>query len=158
MVHLSGSLSNSSLVREEPTFLRRMREGFQQEENKVEEKRRRRGSEEIIDEDEAPQVVIQDKDKHRINEGEARLFVAEKEGVKTSNGSKDTSEQITPRADVSSKPIKENVSMGMKKAKKAVGGLKRVVEDEKDVKPSGKSKKVSPRKDKRPKLSFEEDE
>src|SRR5271154_1337306 len=55
-------------VQEEPAFLRRMRAGFQQEDDKVDEKRRRRGSEEIIDEDEAPQVIISEKDKDKIAE------------------------------------------------------------------------------------------
>ena len=129
-----------------------MREGQKEEENKVEEKRRQRGTEEIIDEDEAPQVVIEEKDKDRIAEDEAKAFVAENEGVTKI----DKSEKVLPKTDVPTRPKKENTRIGMKKAKRLNEGLKRIIDDEKDI--VEKSKKSGAKKEKRLKLSFEEDE
>jgi len=150
------------LVQEEPAFLRRMRAGFQQEDDKVQEKRRRRGSEEIIDEDEAPQVVISDKDKDKIAEDEARTYVAQREGVKVDKSKNETSEipsSDTVRPRIPSKPKPEGVSLGMKKTKKASEGVKRGVEEEtKSTTESKKVSKLASRKEKRLKLSFEDDE
>ena len=156
-------------VQEEPDFLRRMREGFAADDTKAEEKRRRRrGSQEIIDEDEAPQVVIQEKDKDMIDAEEARAYVAEKAGVTVSASGKVEGTKVPMPA----KPREENVSLGMKKRKKNEG-LKRTVKEggdgekgEKKVEgkgeqgkgETGKVKKAVPRKEKRLKLSFEEDE
>jgi Domain of unknown function (DUF4604) len=141
-------------VQEEPAFLRRMREGFNQDENKVEEKRCRRQSGEVIDEDEAPQVVIEDKFKDKIAVDEARAYVNEKEGVKINKP-----ENGSTKADIPSKAKKENVSLGMKKTKKLNEGLKRGVDDDKEGPTvSEKPRKSSARKEKRLKLSFEEDE
>jgi len=132
-----------------------MREGKQAEEAKKEEQRRRRASEEIIGEDEAPQVVIQDKDKSAINEDEAKKFVAEKAGVNVDSTKNGKAKGLPP-----SKPKEENVSLGMKKAKKLKEGLKRYAEedDEKSEKRAGKPHKPSSQKQKKMKLSFEEDE
>ena len=105
-----------------------MREGFAQEDNKIDEKRRRRGSEEVIDQDEAPQVVIEEKFKDKIAEDEARAFVVEKEGAKIEK----PKDNDSTKANVIRKPKLENVSLGMKKAKKLNGGVKRIVEDDKD--------------------------
>lgn len=150
------------IVQEEPAFLRRMRAGFQQEDDKVQEKRRRRGSEEIIDEDEAPQVVISEKYKGKIAEDEARTYVAEREGVKVDKSKNGTNENPVTDAvkpSIPSKPKPESVSLGMKKAKKPNEGVKRGIEEDTQVaKESKKSSKVPSRKEKRLKLSFEEDE
>src|SRR5271154_2540756 len=112
-------------VQEEPAFLRRMREGITAEENEKDEKRRRRGSEEPIDEDEAPQVVIEDTDKEHIDVNEAKAFVAEKEGVKlekskSENGTNEENGATTTKAAASTgnKSKEDSVSVGMKKAKK----------------------------------------
>ena len=131
-----------------------MREGFAQEDNKVDEKRRRRGSEEVIDQDEAPQVIIDEKFKDKIAEEEARAYVVEKEGAKIGK----PKENDSTKANVINKPKPENVSVGMKKAKK-LSGVKRIVEDDKDsANVPEKSRKSASRKEKRLKLSFEEDE
>lgn len=152
MVRLLNDMSNFGLVQEEPAFLRRMREGFTRDDDKKEEKRRRRGSEEVIDQDEAPQVVIEDKFKDKIAEDEARAYVVEKEGVKIDNPVSGST-----KANISAKPKAENVSLGMKKAKKLNEGMKRTVEDDKDGTKSEKSRKSAPRKEKKLKLSFEDD-
>jgi hypothetical protein len=152
-------------VQEEPAFLRRMREGAKQDEDeKVNEKRRRRGSEEIIDEDEAPQVVIQDKDKGRIDEEEARAYVAAKEGAKLNEAKNRATNANAPKSgspepNVSSKPKVENVSLGMRRTKKPNEGVKRIHEDDKDAAAvTEKPRKSTSRKEKKLKLSFEEDE
>jgi hypothetical protein len=148
------------IVQEEPTFLRRMREGFRQDDDKKEvERKRRRGSEEVIDEDEAPQVVIREKDKDVINADEARAYVAEKEGVKLDEAEKEIPKNGTASKAV--KPKEESVSLGMKRTKKINAGPKGVVEDGQKGKEDsslGKSrKKATSRKEKRLKLSFEDD-
>ena len=120
MVLPFARLTNLNVAMEEPAFLRRMREGTEQEVKKIDEKRRRRGSQEIIDEDEAPQVVIQDKDRDQIDAAEAKAYVAEKAGVKVDKSKQDTIKAILP-----SKPKEENVSLGMKKTKKAKAGVTR---------------------------------
>ena len=145
-----------------------MREGFTTEDNnKAAERRRRRGSE-VIDEEEAPQVVIQEKDKDAINAEEARAFVAEKAGVKA---------QVTTTGDIAKEtgPVKareENVSLGMMKKKRKNEGVRRAVDQEEGEKREeesgnkeksgknglGKTKQTAQRKEKRLKLSFEEDE
>jgi hypothetical protein len=150
-------------VQEEPAFLRRMRAGFQQEDDKVDEKRRRRGSEEIIDQDEAPQVIISEKDKDKIAEEEARTYVAKREGVKVDKPKDGVNEKPpstdTVKPSIPNKPKAESVSLGMKKAKKPNEGLKRGIEEEKDVAEGAKkSSKSTSRKEKKLKLSFEEDE
>jgi hypothetical protein len=155
MVYPLYDLSNSILVQEEPAFLRRMREGFAQEDNKIDEKRRRRGSEEVIDQDEAPQVVIDEKFKDKIAEDEARAFVVEKEGAKMDKPKDNNS----TKTNVINKPTQSNVSSGMKKAKKLNGGTKRIIEDDKDsTNVPKKTRNSASRKEKRLKLSFEEDE
>jgi len=155
MVRLLTDISNFALVQEEPAFLRRMRAGFSQDDDKMEEKRQRRGSEEVIDQDEAPQVVIPEKFKDKIGEGEARAYVVEKESAKMDKPENSS----TTKANTTTKPKSENVSLGMKKAKKFNEGVKRTVEDVKDVTTkSEKSRKALPRKEKKLKLSFEEDE
>jgi hypothetical protein len=142
------------VVKEEPAFLRRMREGLQQEDNKVEEERRRRASEEVIDEDEAPQVVIQDKDKDKINENEARAFVIEKAGVKVEKAKNEM-----PKLGLPAKSKEENVSLGMKRTKRPNEGLKRSIEDEKDTTTARrKSQNSVLKKGKKVKLSFDEEE
>ena len=139
-----------------------MRAGFQQEDDKVHEKRRRRGSEEIIDEDEAPQVLISEKDKDKIAEDEARTYVAEREGVKvdkSKNGAHDKPNTDAVKPSIPSKPKPESVSLGMKKAKKPNEGVKRGIEEEKNfAQGPKKSTKSTSRKEKKLKLSFEEDE
>jgi hypothetical protein len=139
-----------------------MRAGFQQDDDKVQEKRRRRGSEEIIDEDEAPQVIISEKDKDKIAVDEARTYVAEREGVKldkSKNGANEKPNTDAVKPNIPSKPKPESVSLGMKKAKKPSEGAKRGIEEEKNVaEGSKKASKVTSRKNKKPKLSFEEDE
>jgi len=132
-----------------------MRAGFAQEDNKIDEKRRRRGSEEVIDQDEAPQVVIEEKFKDRIAEDEARAYVLEKEGAKI----EESKEKDSTKGNVASKPKSENVSLGMKKAKKLNAGLKRTIEDDEDAaNVPEKSRKSGSKKEKRLKLSFEEDD
>lgn len=169
-----GKLPNTTLltytVQEEPDFLRRMREGFAADDTKAEEKRRRRrGSQEIIDEDEAPQVVIQEKDKDMIDAEEARVYVAEKAGVTVTT----TGKVEGAKTPVATKQREENVSLGMKKRKKNEG-VKRTAEEggegekrekkkvegkaEQGESETGKVKKAAPRREKRLKLSFEEDE
>ena len=147
------------LVQDTPAFLRRMREGMTEENNKVEHIRKEREREEVIDEEEAPQVVIDKRWKGRIDEKQAREYVAEKEGVKIDK-SKDTlsaekreegKKSILPPT----KPTAENVSLGMKKGKKKEV-VKRSAEDDKEE--NGKSRKGDARKQKKLKLSFEEDE
>jgi Domain of unknown function (DUF4604) len=155
MVRLLNDISNFALVQEEPAFLRRMREGFSRDDDKIEEKRQRRASEEVIDQDEAPQVVIPEKFKDKIGEDEARAYVVEKEGAKMDK----PEDSSTTKANIDAKPKSENVSLGMKKAKKFNEGVKRTVEDDKDVTTkSEKSRKSVPRKEKKLKLSFEDDE
>jgi hypothetical protein len=153
MVLPFAKLINQTVAMEEPAFLRRMREGTEQEVKKIDEKRRRRGSQEIIDEDEAPQVVIQDKDRDQIDAAAARAYVAEKAGVKV-----DKSKQNTIKAILPSKPREENFSLGMKKTKKAKDGVKRAVEENEAVDVTDKARKSGTKKGKRLKLSFEEDE
>jgi hypothetical protein len=151
----TGIKGTNDLVREEPAFLRRMREGKEAEVAKKEERRRRRASEEVIDEDEAPQVIIEDEDKGKINEVEAKKYVAEKAGVNVDSAKNgDSKDPPLP------KKKEENVSLGMKKAKKGKEGVKRHVDEEEDKseKESGKSQKSTSQKGKRMKLSFEEDE
>jgi hypothetical protein len=138
---------------EEPAFLRRMREGTEQEVKKIDEKRRRRGSQEIIGEDEAPQIVIQDKDKDQIDADEARAYVAEKAGVNVDKPKMDAIKTGPP-----SKPKEENVSLGLKKAKKAKEGVKRSVDENGTGDIPDKARKSGTKKGKRLKLSFEEDE
>src|SRR5579859_3416694 len=139
-------------VAKEPPFLQRMKEGETAETNKIEEKRRRRANEEIIDEDEAPQIVIREKDKDKIDAEEAKAFVAQKEGVKV-----EKKKVETPTTAVPSKPKGEAVSLGMKKAKKPKEVGKRALEEEKEAETPEKSRKPTPKKGKRLKLSFEED-
>jgi Domain of unknown function (DUF4604) len=154
---MSAILSANHVVQEEPAFLRRMREGFSQDDHKKEvERKRRRGSEEVIDQDEAPQVVIREKDKDVIDANEARAFVVEKEGVKIDKP-EDKSKNGTTAANVPKKPREENVSLGMMKKKKAKEGGKKVGENDKDSAAPEKSRKPAQRKEKRLKLSFEED-
>jgi hypothetical protein len=153
MVIPFARLTNLNVAMEEPAFLRRMREGTEQEVRKIDEKRRRRGSQEIIDEDEAPQVVIQDKDRDQIDAAEAKAYVAEKAGVKV-----DKSKHDTVKAALPSKPKEENVSLGMKKTKKAKDGVKRAVEENEAADVTDKARMSGPKKGKRLKLSFEEDE
>jgi len=144
-----------------------MREGFTTEDNnKTAERRRRRGSE-VIDEEEAPQVVIQEKDKDAINAEEARAFVAEKAGVKTQGTTGEVAKETGPV-----KAREENVSLGMMKKKRKNEGVRRTVDSEKGEKREeesgdkeklgknglGKTKQTGQRKEKRLKLSFEEDE
>jgi hypothetical protein len=146
-----------------------MREGFAADDTKAEEKRRRRrGSQEVIDEDEAPQVVIQEKDKDMIDAEEARVYVAAKAGVTVLASGKVEGE----KAALPAKPREENVSLGMKKRKKNEGVKRAGEEDveeerggkkvegtgEKGKSVTGKVKKAVPKKEKRLKLSFEEDE
>lgn len=164
-----GTLSSKTLitytVQEEPGFLRRMREGFTTEDNnKAAEKRRRRGSE-IIDEDEAPQVVIQEKDKEKINAAEARAFVEKKAGVTVQRANDQTVRDET-KAAAPMKAKEENVSLGMRKKRKNEG-VKRAGEEREEGKGEtketrkngvGKKDKAGQRKEKRLKLSFEEDE
>src|SRR5208282_2165654 len=122
-----------------------------QEDKKIDEKRRRRGSEEVIDQDEAPQVVIDEKFKDKIAEDEARAYVVEKEGAKIEK----PKENDSTKANIISKPKPENVSLGMKKGKKLNGGVKRIVEDDRDsADVPEKSRKSRSRKEKRLKLSF----
>jgi len=127
-----------------------MREGFARDDEKVEEKRRRRASKEIIDVDEAPQVVIQEEDRLHIEESEAKAYVAKQEGVKIDTA-RDEGKTTAPKKN-------ENVSLGLKKSKNVKEGLKRPGE-ELETKGSafGKSRKPA-RKEKKLKLSFEEDE
>jgi len=144
-----------------------MREGFTTEDNnKTAERRRRRGSE-VIDEEEAPQVVIQEKDKDAINADEARAFVAEKAGVKAQGTTGEVAKETGPV-----KAREENVSLGMLKKKRKNEGVRRAVDPEKGEKREeesgnkeksgknglGKTKQTAQRKEKRLKLSFEEDE
>ena len=144
-----------------------MREGFTTEDNnKAAERRRRRGSE-VIDEEEAPQVVIQEKDKDAINAEEARAFVAEKAGVKAQGTTGEVAKETGPV-----KAREENVSLGMMKKKRKNEGVRRAVDTEKGEKREeeswnkeklvknglGKTKQTAQRKEKRLKLSFEEDE
>jgi hypothetical protein len=133
-----------------------MREGMMEENNKAEQIRKDREREEVIDEEEAPQVVIDKRWKGRIDEKQARDFVAEKEGVKVDR-SKDEEEKGKEETKVIpvTIPKVENVSLGMKRAKKNEG-IKRPADDKKDDK--GKSRKGDGRKEKKMKLSFEEDE
>jgi len=147
------------LVQDMPAFLRRMREGMTEENNKVEHIRKEREREEVIDEEEAPQVVIDKRWKGRIDEKQAREYVAEKEGVKIdksndvvlSEKGEEGEKSILPPT----KPKAENVSLGMKKGKKKEA-VKRSAEDEKEEK--GISRKGEARKQKKLRLSFEEDE
>jgi hypothetical protein len=134
-----------------------MREGMTEESNKAEEIRKQREQEEVIDEEEAPQVVIDKRWKGRIDEKQAREYVAEKEGVKMDKSKDDkppekegTETKVFPPA----KPRAENVSLGMKAKKK--GAIKRSAEEDKEEKV--KSRKMEGRKEKKLKLSFEEDE
>jgi len=152
-------------VQEEPAFLRRMREGITAEENEKDEKRRRRGSEEPIDEDEAPQIVIEDVDKEHIDVSEAKAFVAEKEGVKLDKAKSEdrvTEEngERTSKGQVStgSKVKEDSVSVGMKKTRKIGEGIKRLgQDDDEEVADLEKSRPHGSKvKRKRMKLSFEE--
>jgi hypothetical protein len=136
-----------------------MREGMAEENNKAEQIRKDRERDEVIDEEEAPQVVIDKRWKGRIDEKQARDYVAEQEGV-TVDRSKDEKPEKEKKKDQTKVipvtiPKVDNVSLGMKKAKKKEG-IKRAADDEKEVK--GKSRKGDGRKDKKMKLSFEEDE
>jgi hypothetical protein len=123
---------------EEPAFLRRMREGTEQEVKKIDEKRRRRGSQEIIGEDEAPQIVIQDKDKDQIDADEARAYVADEAGVNVHKPKMDAIKTAPP-----SKPKEE---------------VKRPVDENGTGDIPDKARKSGTKKGKRLKLSFEEDE
>jgi hypothetical protein len=133
-----------------------MREGFSQDDDKKEEARRRRRGSEDIDQDEAPQVVIPEKEKDLINVDEARAFVVEKEGAKLDKLNEEKTNNGT-MGNVSSKPKNENVSLGMKRARKTKEGVKRVGQEGKETSVPEKSRKAAPRKEKRLKLSFEED-
>lgn len=153
---ISAVVSANCVVQEEPAFLRRMREGFSQDDQKKEvERKRRRGSEEVIDQDEAPQVVIRGKDKDIIDADEARAFVVEKEGVKIDKP-EDKSKNGMAGGNAPKKSKEENVSLGMMKKKKTKEGLKKGGGNEKDSAAPGKSRSPA-RKEKRLKLSFEED-
>ena len=137
-----------------------MRAGFQEEDDKVQEKRRRRGSEEIIDQDEAPQVVISEKDKDKIAEDEARTYVAEREGIKvdkSKDGSVENTQKDAVKPTEPSKTKTESVSLGMRRAKKPNEGLKRGINEEKPD-PEGLKKSAKSSSRKKLKLSFEEDE
>ena len=126
-----------------------MREGFIQDANKIEDTRRRRRGPEVIDEDEAPQVVIAEKFKGQIDDDEARAYVVEK-GDKSKEGSKDTKLPVKPKP--------ENVTLGMRKTKKLNEGVKRTVDEDEDLTTkSEKLRKSAPRKEKKLKLSFEDE-
>ena len=146
------------LVQDTPTFLRRMREGMTEENNKVEQIRKEREREEVIDEEEAPQIVIDKRWKGRIDEKQARAYVAEKEGVKIdkSKGEMPTAETKEGEKSIlpPTRPKVENVSLGIKKAKRK-GVVKRSAEEKEE---KGKSRKGEGRKEKKLKLSFAEDE
>jgi hypothetical protein len=136
-----------------------MREGMAEENNKAEQIRKDRERDEVIDEEEAPQVVIDKRWKGRIDEKQARDYVAEQEGVKIER-SKDekSSEQEKEKDETKVIPVTipkvDNVSLGMKKAKKKEG-IKRAADDEKEAK--AKSRKGDGRKEKKMKLSFEDE-
>jgi hypothetical protein len=135
-----------------------MREGMAEENNKVEQIRKDRERDEVIDEEEAPQVVIDKRWKGRIDEKQARDYVAEQEGVKVDRSKHDKApekdkEKDETRVILVTMPKVENVSLGMKKTKKKEG-IKRAANDEKE---KGKSRKGDGRKEKKMKLSFEED-
>jgi hypothetical protein len=122
-----------------------MREGFARDDEKVEETRRRRASAEIIDADEAPQVVIPEEE--RIEESEAKAYVAEQEGVKD--------KKVERVGKVSVEKV-EKVSLGMKR-KKGKEGVKKTGEDMGGKEQKDEKKKQPARKEKKLKLSFEED-
>jgi hypothetical protein len=130
------------------------------ETSKIEQVRKDREREEVIDEEEAPQVVIDKRWKGRIDEKQARDYVAEQEGVKVDRSTDEKAAETEKEKDETKVipvaiPKVDNVSLGMKKAKKK-DGIKRAADDEKEEK--GKSRKGDGRKEKKMKLSFEEDE